>query len=63
MEGGMEYRPLRPKSLEEDLRFTEYRLQVMLELPVGPLRDAVLGGIAARLASLARAANDASAAY
>lgn len=50
----MENRPLRPKSLEEDLRFTEYRLQVVRGLPVGPLRDAVLGGIEARLASLAR---------
>jgi hypothetical protein len=50
----MENRPLRPKSVEEDLRFTEYRLQVMRGLPVGPLRDAVLGGITARLAALTR---------
>ena len=43
----------RPKALEEDLRFTEYRLQIARELPAGSFRDALVGGIASRLAVLA----------
>jgi hypothetical protein len=51
--GGMGHESLLPKALEEDLRFTEYRLQIARELPAGSFRDAVVGGIAARLAALA----------
>ena len=51
----MERRSHWPKGLDEDLRFTEYRLQVVRGLPDGSLRDAVVGAIAARLAALEHA--------
>ena len=54
----MERESLWAKALEEDRRFTEYRLEVASELPAGSFRDAVIAGIAARLEELARLCED-----
>ena len=43
-----------PKAMDEDIRFTEYRLSVARELPDSALRQAVVEGIVSRLQALSR---------
>ena len=50
----MSYDSMRPQGVEEDIPFTEYRLQIARQLPDGAFRDAVIAGIASRLAALSR---------
>jgi hypothetical protein len=48
----MQHQPQRLKIVEDDLRFTEYRLRVAQERPRGPVRDAIVSSILARLEAL-----------
>ena len=54
----MGYESLRAKEVGDEIRFTQYRLQVARELPDGSFREAMIEGIAARLAALSRTLHD-----